>query len=303
MRLILLALVLVIVLATSVALVVNKKESVNQKTDTASVIFNVKDFPEHGIYLIGPSSPSFAQMAAQLIKGNEYSVTDFPPYSVFLRNTSSHSVVGYRLTWECVDNKGDAAHKDVSNIISYIFLHGDESERNKTMAGEAGVIGPNSTWFISLDHLARRVEGIGEVQTDESIFVSQLQEISRDFSKVTISVDGLFFDDGAFLGADTTNFFDEVQSQMDARYEVLNEVERGLQSGAKFEDIQRKLEQMASQPSSELGTSPSRIEYMNCFRVLFAKDVLGMKAIYGAEKAIEDVHQQLSKPWVPLRKL
>lgn len=303
MKYILLAAVLLIGLVASVGLVINKKELITHRTESALVRFNVKDFPEHGIYLIGPSSPSFAQMAAQLIKGNEYSVTDFPPYSVFLRNTSSHSVVGYRLTWECVDKKGDAAHNDVSNIISYLFLHGDQSERNKTMAGEAGVIGPNSTWFISLDHPARRVEGIGEGQIDESIFVSQVQEISRDFSKVTISVDGLFFDDGTFLGADTTKFFDEVQSQMDARYEVLNEVESGLRSGANFEEIQRKLEQMASQPKPQLGTSPSRIEYMNCFRVLFAKDVLGMKALYGTEKAIEDVHQQLSKPWVHLRKL
>jgi hypothetical protein len=259
------------------------------ESGTLKVGFHTKDFPERGRSLIGPSSPSFAKMAAALTKSKEnLSVNDLPPYSVFLKNTGSHSVVGYSITWECVDKKGETAHKEVSNIISYLFLHGDESDRSKAMAGAAGVIGPNSTWFISLDLPARRVEGISEGQIEESIFVSQAQEMAKEFSKVTISLDGLFFDDGTFLGADTTGFFNEVKSQMDARYEVLSEVESGLRSGANVEEILRKLEQIASQPMPELGGSPSRIEYMNAFRVLFAKDVLGMKNVYGTEKAIED---------------
>jgi hypothetical protein len=274
------------------------------------VDFHTEDFPEHGIYLIGPSSPSFAKTAARLMKSKEDPVTDLPPYSVFLKNTGSHSVVGYQITWECVDKRGDTAYKGVSNIISYIFLYGDESERNMAMAGEARVIVPNSTWFISLDLPARRLEDIGgqledigEGQTEESIFGSQAQEISREFSKVTISLDGLFFDDGTFLGADRFAFFEEVKSQMDARYEVLNEVQSGLRSGAKVEEILRKLEQIASQPMPQLSVSSSRSEHMNCSRILFAKNVLGMKALYGTEKAIEDVHQQLAKPWVHLRRL
>jgi hypothetical protein len=267
---------------------------------TLKVDFPTKDFPEHGIHLIGPSSPSFAKLAAQLVKSN---AADLPPYSVFLNNTSGRSVVGHSIIWECVDKKGSTVYKSGSNIISYVFLHGDESERNKVMAGAAEIIGPNSTWFISLDGPALRVDGNSEGQTEESMFVPQAQEISKEFSKVTIAVDGLFFDDGTFLGADTTGFFTEVESQMDAQYEVLSEVESGLRAGAKVEEIFRKLEQRASQPKPQLGERPSRIDCMNNFRVLFAQNVLGMKNIFGAEKAIEDVHQQLSKPWVHLRRL
>jgi hypothetical protein len=268
------------------------------------VDFPTRDFPEHGIHLIGPSNPSFAKLAARLVKSKEgTTAADLPPYSVFLNNTSGRSIVAYSIIWECVDKKGSTVDKSLSNIIFYVFLHGDEAERNKVMAGAEGIIGPNSTWFISLDLPARRVEGISEGQIEESIFVSQAQEISREFSKVTISLDGLFFDDGTFLGADTTGFFTEVKSQMDAQYEVLSEVESGLRSGAKVEEILRKLEQIAGPPMPELGVSPSRTEYMNFFRILFAKNVLGMKNVFGTDKAIEDVHQQLSKPWVHLRRL
>ena len=92
MKFILLALVLVFALAASLALVTNKKESVTHKMESASVTFNVRDFPEHGIYLIGPFDEGFAKMAAQL--NEEASITDLLPYSVFLKNTSSRSVVG-----------------------------------------------------------------------------------------------------------------------------------------------------------------------------------------------------------------
>lgn len=211
--------------------------------------------------------------------------------------------MGYRVIWEFVDNKGEITQKDVSKIISYLFLHGDEWERNKAIGGEARVIRPNSTWFISLDGPPRRVEKIGTGRIEDSILVSQVQGMSKEFYKVTISLDGLFFDDGTFLGADTTGFFNEVKSQMGARYEILSEVENGVKSGANVDGILKKLEQIASQPMPDLEESPSRSEYMNSFRILIAKDILGMKAVFGTKKAIEDVHQQLSIRWVSLRRL
>jgi hypothetical protein len=260
--------------------------------------FQTKDFPEHGVHLIGPSNPSFAKLV-QLTKSNEDSVTDVPP--IFLQNTSKHSVVGYRITWECVDKAGVADVRDVSNIISYVFLHGDESERIQAMSCDAKVMEPNSTWFISLEHPTERVEQIGTGQ--ESTHGSYTPKISNECSRVTISVDGVFFDDGTFLGPDTTAFFNEVKAQMDARHEILSKVQSDLKSGVRVEEILRKLEQIAGQPMPELPEIPSRAEYLNAFRIIFAKDILGMNKVFGVEKAMEDVHQQLSKPWVQLRKL
>jgi len=133
-------------------------------------------------------------------------------------------------------------------------------------------------------------------------------QISNQCSKLTISVDGVFFDDGTFVGPDTMGLFNEEESELDARYEILSKVESDLKSGVRVEDIFKKLEQIAGQSMPgqsmpELSESPSRAEYLNFFRRMFAKNILGMKHLYGTERAIEDVHQQLSKPWVKLRKL
>ena len=39
------------------------------------------------------------------------------------------------------------------------------------------------------------------------------------------------------------------------------------------------------------------------FTKLFARDVLGMKNLWGIDKAIERVQLQLNRPWVKLRKI
>ncbi len=262
--------------------------------------FQTKDFPEHGVHLIAPWNPSFAKLA-QLVKSDEVSGTAVPP--VFLQNTSKHSVVGYRITWACVDKARIADVRDKSNIISYVFLHTDESERIQAMACDVNVMEPNSTWFIPLDGPTKRVQDVGAGQTEKWMPGSELQRVSTQCSKVTISLDGLFFDDGTFLGPDTTAFFNEVESQMDARHEMLSRVDSDLKARVPVEETFRKLEQIAGQPRPELPELPSRAEYLSFFRILFAKDILGMKNVFGTEKAIEDVHQQLSKPWVKLRKL
>jgi hypothetical protein len=267
------------------------------RTNMAAI--QTKDFPEQGVHLIGPSSPSFAKLA-QLVTSDELSGTAVPP--VFLQNTSKHSIVGYRITWACIDRAGITDVRSKSNIISYVFLHGDESERIQAMAGDRGVMEPNSNWFISLDGPTRRVEdtGAGQAWMPGSYTTPK---ISEKYPKITISVDGVFFDDGTFVGPDTTGFFNEAEYEIDARYEILNQVESDLKSGVRVEDVFKKLEQIAGQSVPELAESPSRAEYLNFFRGMFAKNILGMKHLYGTERAIEDVHQQLSKPWVKLRKL
>ena len=44
-------------------------------------------------------------------------------------------------------------------------------------------------------------------------------------------------------------------------------------------------------------------ELHSYFRKVFAQDVLAKKNVGGPDKAIQDVQQLLSKPWLNLRKL
>ncbi len=105
------------------------------------------------------------------------------------------------------------------------------------------------------------------------------------------------------LSEDTTGFFTAVKSQMDARYEILRGVQNELKLGKKAGEIFRGLERIRDREGVKLGEHPTAGALRSCFRNIFARDVLGKKELLGADKAIEDVQLQLSKPWVNLRKL
>ena len=303
MKFIFLALVIVVGLVVSVALVINKKEFVTHKKESALVRFDVKDFPEHGISLIVPSDPSVADMKAKLTNAKFTSIGN--SYSVFLKNTGSRAVVGYRIKWECVDSRGDASVRDVSNIVSWIFLHGEESDHRMALNRSKEIIKPGSIWLISFGSPAQPLEREGDEATFSTTKFdgSGEAETIEGCASVTVIADGIFFDDGTFIGPDTTSFFTEVKSQMDARYEILRGVQNDLKAGKKVDEIFRRLEKIRDQESVRLGEHPTSDEFRTYFRNLFARDVLGNKEVGGADKAIEDVQLLLSKPWVNLRKL
>ena len=309
MKFVFLALILVIGLAAGVALVISKKERVTPKTESAFVRFNVKDFPEHGITLIVPSDPSFGNLQVKLTKSESTSIDD--SYSVFLENTSSRALVGYSIKWECFDGRGQASDRNlandrnVSNIVSWIFLHGEESVRRAAVNGSKEIIKPHSIWFISFDSPARPLDGGGDGVTFGATNLDESggAETPQACTSMTVTADGIFFDDGTFIGPDTTGFFTAVKSQMDARYEILRGVQNELKAGKKAGEIFRGLERIRDQEDVKLGDRPTADEFRSYFRNMFARDVLGKKELWGADKAIEDVQLQLSKPWVNLRKL
>lgn len=298
----LLATALTLCLVVSVMLMPNKKGTVVHQMKPTPVHLNVKDFPEHGISLIGPSDPSFAGLADKLPKTKAASIADTG--SVFLKNTSSRTIVGYRVKWDCVDDGGHVSSWDVSNVVGWIFLHGEESDRRMALDRNDEVIKPNSTWLFSPNAPAIPLEGDGdEASLQGTNSDSGVAQAVKTCKSVTAIADGIFFDDGTFIGPDTTDFFTEVKSQVDTRYEILRGVQRDLEAGKKASEIFKGLEKIRDQEDVTLGDHPTPEEFHTYFKIVFARDVLGNKAIWGADKAIEEVQVQLSRPWVKLRKL
>lgn len=284
MKLIILALVLVAAFVVSGALVITHKK------ESALVRFNVEDFPEHGIFLIVPSDPPFANS-----------------YSVLLKNTGSRTVVGHRIKWECVDSRGNIspmASRISSNIVSWVFLHGEESARRMALNSSQDVIRPDSIGLISFGSSARPLErdGEGAVSSTTALDESGVPEPVEGCARVTVIAEGIFFDDGAFIGPNT-NFFAEVKTQLEARYEILQGVQNDLRAGKSADEIFRGLERIRDRERIDLGENPTSDELRTYFRNLFAKDLLGRKELWGADRALEEVQRLLSRPWVNLRRL
>jgi hypothetical protein len=294
MKLIIPGLVLVVfVIVLSLAL--SKTNVVTPTMKRSDMKFNLKDFPEEGISLIAPTDAAFAKNLPA------------DPYSVVLKNTSSRAVAGYAVKWECSDGRTEDVNRSVSydrivsNVAAVIFLHGEEKERRDVINRTAQVIKPQSTWMISFDFPARQLGVAGEQPApdiDEAVF----EDVRAACPNMTVIADGIFFDDGTFIGPDTSNFFTETKTQMDARYELLMAVQNQLRSGKNRDEVFTELERLRDKTQS-LGDQPTIADLRAYFRSMFAMDLVGKKNLWGIEKAIAEIQEQLSKPWVTLRKL
>lgn len=272
--------------------------TVAPRTETSAVKFNVKGLPEHNVSLIASSDP--------IITGGRTVSVD--PYTVVLRNTSSKAVVGYSIKWECFHGKMESPTRDMShdrkfsNSFGFAFMYADESERRAVLNNADEVINPNTTWLISPDFPARKMNGhIEELSTRRD--QAALAEVQAACPMMTVTLDGVFFDDGTFVGPDTNDFFAKVKTQMDVRYEVLRGVQSDLKSRKDPTEVFRGLEQIRDRERQVSGGEMTINELRSFYRHMFAQDVLGMKEMWGADGAIANVQRQLSKPWVTLRKL
>jgi hypothetical protein len=268
--------------------------------------FEARDFPEHGVSLIVPSDPSFGHLLTKL---ESTSIQD--PYSVLLKNTGTRAVVGYSLKWQCFDDRGETSDRNLSNdrnlnnCITWVFLHGEESDRKEAVNLSEDLIKPHSIWLINSDGAARSIGGTGGGNavafSTTQLESSEVKTIPGCVS-IRVTVDGIFFDDGTFIGPDTNGLFNRVKNEMDARHELLQGIHNDLKSGKKADEIFKELEKIRDGEAIRLGALPTA-DQRAFFRNLFAKDVLGRKEYFGVDKTIEDIQLQLSKPWVTLRKL
>jgi len=58
-----------------------------------------------------------------------------------------------------------------------------------------------------------------------------------NYSSATFSMDGVLFDDGTVIGADTSGFFDRVKSIRDGRHDLLMRVANGINDNEGLETI------------------------------------------------------------------
>lgn len=272
----------------------SKRESITHQAEGLGVKFNVKGLPEHKVSLLAPSDPS-------LTKGKTIAVD---PYSVILRNTSNRSIVGYSIKWECFDGETEVIGRDTSNdhnfsnILGVVFMYGDESERKEVLDQLEGVITPNSAWLISPNFPAHPI-GVAVDDGNTTVTNASLAALQAACPDMAVTADGIFFDDGTFIGPDTTNFFSKVNTQMTVRNEILQGVNNELRSGKNPAEVFKGLEQLREFYAKQGDTDQTR----SYFRNLFIADVLGMKNTWGTEAAIKTIQQQLSRSWVRLRKI
>lgn len=291
----LIAILLVAVGATAATGVVKGGRS----SQRINLQFNTKDIPGSGLNIVTPADPDFdGTVKAQL--GEKMAVIEpLLPFTVLLRNSGDRTVIAYSLKWELIRNDGQTLTQTRSYTTLWKLMGEEGADR------DGNIIRPNSFAFAApvnfdLNHLAE-----DDANDDPKLqeYVNDIRSELAAFTGMTVTLDGVFFDDGTFVGPDTTDYFLKVKKLRDARRDLYLELELTLKQGKPSKQALQRAEDVASEPDVRLSSSATPDDYYKKYKKEAAAELIRIRKTSGDEKAVERAVKLLSNKWPDLKKL
>ncbi len=296
--------------------------SISQKARAVSMKINIKDLPEHGLKLIGPTHPSFQGKLSAMLKDKRDPLADaLMPYAVLLENEGKKAIVGYRLKWEMTRPDGTVSVRQAGGINPGALMDEGPLGPDHPSLADGFAVKPHSTAFVSLasslgGDYSGTVTGYAEGSPD-SAALDELRLAAKEkrlpsvedaviadlqnYKSMTVSFDGVFFEDGTFIGPDTTGFFATVEAYVNAKRDLLQEINFAVGRNRSLDEIFSYIEELASSPLPD--RKLSQADLYNLYKKMYAEEALRMRAVSNGRRAVEIELQQYQKKWPKLKKL
>ena len=216
-----------------------------------SIKNNVKDF---GIEFITPSNADFDAALKRFIGDFDVVVPlveAAKPLVGFIKNNTPKEVIGISLQWSYFYPDGQLAFATPDGISTPGILMGMKV-RDPLLVGKTSLINSNEFRFFSNNFgvsqtienthkklsssLMRYNPNADDIEKQISfVELQQKQGVMGKVSSVTVSVAGMFFNDGAFIGSNEGFFFESTASSVKARRDFLKKL-REIKSFGKSDD-------------------------------------------------------------------
>lgn len=302
--------ILVLITVLTIAIIVVSGFTRSRSMKVASTRLDATGLPQYGLNIISPSDEAYARMVGTLLQDQRNTIVEtIQPYSVFIKNTGNQTVVACRLKWEMRKADGTVKTETTGFVTLWRLMYQDAS-------GTGGyVIKPNSTrFFLPFNlELNQDINNNGEAvltnanepPTEEQAQAAYLQRVAANLAQyveIKVSLDGVFFDDGTFVGPDSTNFYSKVAASRNARRDFLKELELDIKQGKPAKDIFKRVELLSREPNVKVSSSSTSAEFYNFYKKNVAKEILKMREKVGEAKTLEFATKSLQKGWVELKK-
>ena len=281
----------------------------HKKMDSTPPRLNIKDLQEQGIIIIAPSDPAFDALSAPLLRGTSSSVIEaLRPYSVFVKNRNAKTVVACLLKWEMVRPNGTVKIETTGFVTLWRLMN-----QGASGIGEYS-IKPEAAWFFSPSSIdINQDPSMAEAQVNppslepsqermQTEYLRKLTERLRQYASITVSVDGVFFDDGTFIGPNSTHFFEMVEASRNARRDLFRGVGLEINKGRHLDEIFKSLEELARQSEVKLNQDSTSADFYSHYKKRVAEEVLHMRQTAGDERTKEFMMEPLRKQWIELKK-
>ncbi len=265
--------------------------------------FNVRDLAGHGLSIIGSSEPTYMELVSNLLQGKSDPIVEtLAPFSIFIKNTTKHTVVACVLKWEMITPKGKTLtfRREYTNLLGLM-------DRDISEVKEGLLIKPSGTWFFTPSYLPvyQGGETGSETAKDQPEVIAELNRLLSELSQstsITVSLDGAFFDDGTFVGPDNTDFFAKVEAMRNGRRDAFLTIVNDRKQGKTDKEIFNHVEELAT-AKVDFGRAPTPTDYYSRFKKETAAELLRIKVLEGENRTVLRAQAKMQKPWPQLRKL
>lgn len=193
----------------------------------------------YGVNAVGPADPEFDfKLKAQVGESYEelsHLIDIAKPISILIINGSEKDIVGCSLKWEITNPTGKHVYPHIRStpgVLMGIKPIDPKMEGRTSLipAGESRIFSFNS--IVEQTFLKLNSQGNNEKKGSARMPYlpeSVIREIEfsttsliHSASRFSVSIDGIFFSDGTFAGADSFFFFDSMRGQIEARHDFLS---------------------------------------------------------------------------------
>jgi hypothetical protein len=302
------------ILATIVTLSVTTGFIASQVTSPMKIRIHAKDLPEDGLVIIKPTDSEFNGMATALLgEDSRDELEVIKPLSVIIKNMGHRTVASHQIVWEAFRPDGSKNTFKLSYTNAEFFTDGVDAVEALARTNFDKTIKPGEARLISLIPLTNGPGGGGGIEfsgarseeeshqgqdntsTDSRSDVQRIaSHILTRFTNLVVQIDGVFFDDGSFIGPNTTGFFESVKTQVDAKRDLVNAIAESSKRGISADEISKDLEAKANTRANNLLSDPTPANYYNFFTKLFATQFLQQKKSQGGDHMLRDALRSAS---------
>lgn len=240
--------------------------------------FHCEDLPQYGVVLVPPSSPEYDLLLADIQRRIDHPVEGSPPLpesihgriseqdretSAILLNRSPHGITAIQQVWSFQEANGRAYTSAIGGGWNpSVLLPFGIPEKLLKLYGYWHVILPGSKRYLSGngeqvgDNSDVRPPEPDEVWTGGVMSTRAGGDCSRGpMKKVTLTLDGVFFDDGGFVGPNQKGLWEQIVFSAEAHLRLTTIARHGHDSGVAPQKILAEIETVTG-PAADRPPAP-----------------------------------------------
>jgi len=130
--------------------------------------------------------------------------------------------------------------------------------------------------------------------------MAKLEGQLAESTDITVSIDGVVFDDGTFIGSNAV-FFQQLQASVNAKIDLLRQVALAKEQG-RLDQVLDSIAAYSLEPDVAFGPKFSADEYYRYFRKLYATEITSTSRVYGKDRVVPNLVQSYHRARPILRK-